>query len=275
MSEDLSPTASILAGIAPPEPETAPTDEEQPEVETPPTAKVDSEPESDEIAEPEPETAPTAMTVTELAEKLDISVEDLYQDLTLDLRDGETITLGEFKDQAKDLQRANVLLNKAEETKVSGENELLRKGREYKLVAQRLGREPTPEERTEAANLYSQYVERENSNTLDVISDWSDKAVRTEDLKSISTLLSEYGFSAAEQGATVDHRQVKLLRDYDQLRRRLKSAGDAEVRTRRNQPSGKRRKAAARKKTAQDRFKSGELNQNQAILQAIADGAEQ
>ena len=275
MSEDLSHAASILAGIDPPEAETPTPDQDQPEAETPPTAKADSEPESEQTDQVEAETPPTELTVTDLAERLDMSVEDLYRDLKLDLRDGETVSLGDFKDKAKDLQRANVLLNKAEESKLSGENELLRKNREMQLVAQRLGRNATEAEQAEAAKLYTDYVDRETTRTMETILDWSDKAVRIEDLKSISALMSEYGFTSAEQGATVDHRQVKLLRDYDQLRRRLKSAGESEVRTRRNQPSGKRRKAAERKKTAQARFKSGELDQTQAILQAIADGAEQ
>ena len=275
MVEELSPFANVLVGNDPPAAETPPADPDQPAAETPPTATADLEPESEPADDTAAETPPTELSVTDLAERLDMSVEDLYRDLKLDLRDGESVTLGQFKDQAKDLQRANVLLNSAEESKLSGENELLRKNRELQLVASRLGRQPSEAERVEAAKVYADYVDRENSHALDAISDWSDTAVRSEDLKSISALMSEYGFTAAEQGATVDHRHVKLLRDYDQLRRRLKAAGESEVRTRHEQPSGKRRRTAERKKTATQRFKSGELSQGDAILQAIADGAEQ
>ena len=272
IEESLSQEASILAGIDPTEDETPTPDTDQPGDETPPTATADSEPQSEPAAEPGDETPDTALTVTELAERLEMSVEDLYRDLKIDLRDGESLSLGDFKDQAKDLQRSRVLLDKAEDVRLTGENELLRKNRELQVVAQRLGRPPTAAEQAEAAQLYGQYVDRENSSAMEAIPDWSDSGVRTEDLKSISALMTEYGFSASEQGATVDHRHVKLLRDYDQLRRRLKVAGESEVRDRKNQPSGRRRKTAARKKTAQTRFHSGEISQGQAVLQAIAEG---
>ena len=270
MANELSPLAGVLLGQSPPgveEPQPGPDEKDQ---EADPSAEAKSEPESDLTITPKVE-EPAELTVAKLAAKLDMPVEDLYRDLVLDMG-GENVSLGSFKDRAKDLARSEQLLNDATQSKLESENQILRSNRELALAAQRLGRQPTDAEKRQAEQLHQEYVKVENQRTMAAIHDWQDQAVRTEDLENIASLMGEYGFSPTEMQGTVDHRHVKLLRDYSALRVRLKKAATSEVRKGKPIKSAKRRIEAA-PKTAAERYKAGELSQQQAVLAAIADGA--
>ena len=273
MAEELSELASILTGNPKEadESQDANTEDTNQEIDSSATEQEPVKaPETDREA---PEKAAT-LSVKDLAEKLDMRPQDLYGSLEIDVG-GQKITLSELKDRGKDLFSAETKLAKAEEHTLTSENDLLRKNRELALATQRLGREPTATERAEADHLHQEFVSHENRATLQAIPDWSDPATQSSDVTLIGETLTEYGFSPVEISNIFDHRQVKMLRDYALLRKRLKTAGESEVRSVKNQASGSRRKSAPTNKSAKDRFKAGELTQTQAVLTAIADGATQ
>ena len=118
---ELSEVASILTGNAP-EP-----DESQ---EAPETDQIDeslSASEEPEQAEPEVE-IPTKLTVKDIAEKLELTPEQVYETLNLKIGD-EEISLGSLKDGVQDLNRANELRESAESHKTESENDILRQRR--------------------------------------------------------------------------------------------------------------------------------------------------
>ena len=95
----------------------------------------------------------------------------------------------------------------------------------------------------------------------------------THDFGLINDVLDEYGFSAAEKSSFVDHRYVKLARDFSKLKERLATAADAEVKRKSNMPGKRGRKSAPKEKDPVAMHKAGELSANAAILAAISNGA--
>ena len=272
MVEELSQFARVLTGETPePAPEGAATDEPAPDPEGDQSATGADEPETSPETPPEPTEGPITLTVKDLADKLDIKPAELYSSLQIDVG-GKSISLSEFKDRAKDLQRADDMLTDARDHALTSENDLLRKNRALQLAMQQLGRPLTDAEVQRAATIHNEYAREQEALSVAAISDWKDPARQNADYKLIGALLSDYGYTPAESGAIHDHRLVKILRDFSTLTERLKLAGKSEVVT--NRPGGKsRRKSAPSTKTAGERFKSGELSSSQAILVAIADGA--
>ena len=272
MSEGLSSAASILTGaVAEPDAETQQS-EPLPDQETDHSATdVEATETASGTDQAEVET-PKALTVKQLAEKLDMTPQQLYAQLSLDMG-GKSLTLSEVKDRAKELVMSDKKLADASAFVLQAENELLRKNRELELVQKRIGRAPTEQESQEAAYQHNQYVQKENAATIASISDWTDPAVQVADCRLIGETLTDYGFSPAEVGNTVDHRWVKLTRDFAVMRKRLQDVGTTEVKAVPNQqPQGKRR-VQRPKQTALTAFKSGELGMNEAIISAIAEGS--
>jgi len=271
MAEELSEVASILTGTPAAEAEKPETDSQDPVQEIEPSAPggeagILSQTDSDAPEKPQ------TMTVKALAEKLEMRPQDLYGALEIDVG-GQTISLSELKDRGKDLFSAETKLAQAEEHTLTSENDLLRKNRELTLAVQRLGREPSDTEKAEAQQLHQAYVQQENAASLKAIPDWADAATQTAEVGLISEVLIEYGFSPVEISNVLDHRQIKMLRDYALLRQRLKAAGDSEVKSVKKVSGGSQRKSAPAKKDVVSMVRKGELSQTAGVIAAIADGA--
>ena len=264
--EQLSEVAGILTGAPPPEGETPPTPEPVVEgEETPPSAEEPTE-EGSSSDEPAP------MTVKQLAAKLEMTPKQVYSALSLDMG-GKSLTLGEIKDRAKELVKSDKTLADAESHQLAAENEILRKHQALALTIKAIGRQPSEAETNQAQALHDQYVREQQGLQLTSIPDWSDAEVQQADSKLIGKVLVEYGFSPVEIGQVVDHRQVKLLRDYSRMKARLDSVSAAEVRKSQQLKGGAKRKTAPAKRDPAAAHKKGQITQNVAVLQAIADGA--
>jgi len=268
--ENLSDVASVLSG-APLEPELETADK---------PANLEPQDESPEpaIAEPEPSQLPAtdakppekvapSMTVKQLAEKLDVRPQDVYQQLMIDVGSGERLSLSELKDAGAKLHKAETILADAETHRQGAENELLRR---QHAVSRRA---PTETEQAEADQHWSGYVREENAKTLAVISAWADPHQQRADLASMSELLGSYGVSAAEISRYADHRMVKQLYDHMTLKARLNSAKDAEV-TQHKAPVVKTKRKVAHKpgKAAVDAYYEGKLNHSETVAALIAEG---
>ena len=268
---ELSPIAELLAG-KPDE-----SEGESPELDdsTPPDENLSEtapdEPESsDETDQDEPEKA-EPLTVKQLAEKLETSPKALYEGLTIKAGNSE-LTLGQVKDRMTELLDVDKSRSEVETLRTDTENELLRKNREVAFASQKYGRQLTPADQQELTALHKQYVDRENKATLAAIPGWDDPATMTHEMGLIGDVLDEYGFSPVEKANTFEHRFIKMARDLAHMRERLAKAKDAEERKPGTVKGKSKRKSAPKKLSAVDSFKSGELNQNQAILKAISDG---
>lgn len=271
MVEGLSHAASILTG-GPIEPEAEKPEglEQADDQEIDPLDADQSESDAVEDSEQQ-ETEP--MTPKVLAEKLGITPKELYSDLSIDVGEGKTLTLSELKDRGKELMAVDGARDKVEAHREKMENEYLRKNREIAFLANKYGNQLSPDDQKQLASAHSAYVARENAATLESIPDWQDRETMTHDFGLINDVLEEYGFSQSEKSAFVDHRYVKLARDFSRLKERLATAADAEVKRKANQPGKRGRKSAPKAKDPVSLYKSGELSANAAILAAISNGA--
>ncbi len=252
--------------------EDPPEDQETP-AETPGEHHEDP-PQEDPTDDPAPdEDQPLPGTVKQLAERLGVKPGDIYKALKIDL-DGVEVSLGEFKDRAKELHRVDVLLAEAESHRTASQNETLRQSRALSIAMARLGRALTPGEVAQADEQHNEYLKGENQKTLNVISEWSDATVQSSELKAIGKLLIEYGLSPAEIQGVADHRQIKILNDFARLRSRMKSASDSVQRKKGSKPGKARRRTADKPiERAKAAHKAGDLSDNAMILSLIADGA--
>lgn len=212
----------------------------------------------------------SGLTVKALAEKLGIKPAELYKDLQISVGDGEVMSLSTVKDRAQELVRADTLLAEAEENKTAAENEILRMTNELSLVAQRLGRQPTDAEKAEAQALRGNYVKEQNQLAVAAIPEWKDKAAQATELELMGATLVEYGFSPAEIQNTVDHRQVKLIRDYAALRKRLKDAKATQKADKRRQTSKSAKRTVEKPRDLVAEVKAGKMTPQEAAIRAIA-----
>lgn len=258
-SDKVAELASLLAGDGP----------EQTEPETPPETAIDEpEPQPDQTAEqepPEPEKVPE--TLTDLAETLGVDAAGLY-DVRIPLADGESFTLGEIKDKVQDLKRSETLLATTQQQKAETENELLRQRRELMLVQQSLGREPTEQERRQATQQWEQYVSRETQLQQAAIPEWSDPEQAKVDRQAIKSLLDEYGLTPNEADQVHDHRQLKLLHDYRQLRDAVKDVAKLKAKPKQTAPKA-HRSPPTTPKTLTDKVYQGEVSPVDALSKLL------
>lgn len=268
MAEELSEVASILTGGEAKDPDESPAqvDEPTPVQEVEPSAAVPDE------VEPESSDSPATLTVKQIAERLETTPKKLYESLQIDIG-GQSMSLSEVKDRGKDLFGAEQKLNDADAHRLASENDILRKNQALTLRQERMGGEPTAAELQESQQAHNQYVTAERDRALLAIPGWSNPTVQQTEVKLIGEMLIDAGFSPHEISSKIDHRDIKIYREYAMLKQRLMQVADSEVKTTQNQQPSAKRKSAPTNKSVQDRFKSGELTQNQAVLRAIADGA--
>ena len=270
MNENLSDAASILAG--------SPQVQEVETPETPEPVAPPQETEASAIGDPgtpqmpvadaaQVETPLPSMTVKTLAEKLEMRPQDVYQQLTIDVGAGKTLTLSEIKDAGAKLHKAQTILADAETHRQDAENTLLRR---QHAISQR---PPTEAEQANADASWKTYVGAENAKTLAVISAWKNPHQQRADLTAMSELLGHYNFSPAEISRYADHRMVKQLYDHMTLRARLSAATESEV-TKTPAPVGKAKRKSVSKPgaAAVEQFKAGNLSHSETVAALIAEG---
>ena len=269
MVEGLSDAASILTGPPASEEETPVSQTPDPVQETEPVSS-EQAPETPAADNVPPEKA-EQLSVKELAKTLDITPAQLYARLQITVGD-QKMSLGEFKDRARQLHDADTTLTDADAHALKSGNEVLRQNRALSIALKRLGRPLTDAELSEGDTLQSEYIKEQNRLTLAAIPGWSDTAVQNDEVAQIGVLLTEYGFSPVEASQVVDHRTIKIFRDFVTQSKRLKVAGESVIAPK-SAPSGKaKRKTAPDKRTATDRYKAGELSQRDAITAIISEG---
>lgn len=269
MVEGLSEVASLLTGTEPP-----PGDENPPPDKEPPVQEIEPSASTKAEVDPPVEEPPATLTVKQLAERLETTPKELYESLKIDIG-GESMSLSEVKDRGKDLFGADQKLADSDAYRLQAENDILRANQALTLRAERLGGDATQAEMAESQQQHNQYVIKERDRALAAIPDWSNPTVQQAEVKLIGEMLVDAGYSPHEIANKIDHRDIKIYREYAMLKDRLANVGKTEVHKKANQQPNARRKSAPTNKSATERFESGELTQTQAILTAIADGATQ
>jgi hypothetical protein len=167
--------------------------------------------------------ADSTSALAELAEKAGTSVEELYK-LEIAMPDGRpTVTLGELKDSHLDAQALDDQRASFDEHRTSFENEMIRARGELTEVLSLLGELPD-ELLQRGRQQYAKTVDEERSALLGIKPEWADIDAYRAAKGQMAQAVSEYGFRPAELEAIVDHRLVKLVWDFSELKRRVDAA---------------------------------------------------
>ncbi len=255
-TENLGEAAAILTGQPPAEePEKAePVENADPAEE--PLAEQDTEVEAAEM--------PAAYSVKDLAEKLGVRPQDVYAGLTIDLG-GESVPIGEYKDRAKDLKRADRILADAQDAKAEFERDYLVK---QQALNQRESGKPLTEQEIEGFKQQrDKAMQLEAQKLVQARPELADPEKNAAASQRMIDLLGQYGIAEYEAEQLYDARLTLAFMRLADLEDRLQAAKDSEVRTTRKQrPRGESKDAVASQagKAVKD-YKSGKISQQDAV----------
>lgn len=138
-----------------------------------------------------------------------------------------TLTLGELKAKLPELMKLD--LSRAEVDDARGEVELRRVDTERRsramLDAVPPGALPLLEERV--MYQHREQLRRESELLMSARPKWADQAYSSAERERMAGVGARYGFSKAEIGAMIDHRQVLLLQDFTALLEKVQAGKDA------------------------------------------------
>ena len=218
---------------------------------------------------------PVTPNFSALAEQLGVEVKDLYA-TEVPLAFGlEPMTIGQMKDQFQDLKTVQGKQDKYETERVTFENDMMRTRQVMAAMFDKIPPEIAQAARAEAESDYRDTLSRERSALIESIPEFSDPVKYQTSIKGMTGLVKEYGFSAHELGNVIDHRLVKMIKDYSELKNRVTTAETAGKRVINSprKPAGKVSKPNA--KAARDdlvnRAKAGDRSaQVSAISQLLS-----
>ena len=164
------------------------------------------------------------VTVKELAEKLGVDAKDLYNDLAVPLGDGETVTLGEFKDRVKDLRELDAQKEQFTEAQSQASRDSLAQRAEMSELLGLIPAEMREQLVKAAGDRHQGYIQQQQQEVLEAIPEWRDQDTLARDRDAIIALGNEYGFNSQEITATHDARTLRMLHDTVRLRERLNTA---------------------------------------------------
>lgn len=236
MREQESAVAELLSGTAAPaggEPAPSgraqraaaaaePDDDIDPEN---PDADPDPAPAGGEADEDKPAPEPGAedpdaeapFTLKELAAKLEVPAKSLYE-LAIPLADGKTASIGELKDAYIGALETKTELERVTTHWEARENEIMVARRQLGQVAAMMGERLPANAGQMIAELDEQTQARERAALLQAIPEWANPAAVQADVTAMLAFVKEYGFNRLEFGAMVDHRLIKMVRDFAKIR---------------------------------------------------------
>jgi len=215
MSESIAQVSEILGGLSE-ETEVADTESEQVQA----VADIlTDEPEREQEAAPDGD-----VEAEEEAPGVDYS-------LDVPMTDGTKVKLGELKDHYQQYQ--SKLLEFSER-----ENALMSKYQQVQDMAQYAQNIP-PEKLQEIQQHQRQYLEQQHNLMLEAMPEFKDANTFKTAKDSIFAMAKEYGVEDVI-GQVTDHRIVKMLRDYAQLREGIRAAKGAVKPIRSTEPKGQK-----------------------------------
>jgi AraC-like DNA-binding protein len=217
--------AALAAQSKPPEPN---QEIDSPQAES--DAAKTSEGESDSPAE-----LPEKLTPKALAEKLGISPKKLYDLLEIDLGDGNTVTLGQYKDQAKEFHKVDAARKELASNRVKIENDLMQKRMALDKVAAQRGYNLTQADLQQIEQQHSLHRQAQTALLAEIVPEFADTVARDKGLQMIEGVFQEYAFGETEAKYITDARLRKMAYDLARLRAEIDGFETKEVKKSVNQ----------------------------------------
>jgi hypothetical protein len=137
----------------------------------------------------------------------------------------EPLTLGQLKDRVGELVDLETRELQFDERRVKAEGDLLRAQTEMRELLALVPKDQIKPEMVEKIRKRHEATQAaERRATLEHIPEWQDEKRRTEDLQSMVELVEDYGFGPEFLSTVVDHRAMKMMRDYMMMRTRIRKA---------------------------------------------------
>ena len=184
--------------------------------------ETDPEADQEQDQEQDQETEPVeTLDAKSLAEKLDVTVEEIYSMKFPYGENGDAITLGELKDAGIRARTIDEEVETLADQRNSFTNDQMKSRSELQNIVSMLP-DGIPPELVQAANFQRQQaVQRERVSLLETLPDWQDSAVEEIARGAISDNLKQYGFQQIEIDNMLDHRLVKLMHDFTRMRQKI------------------------------------------------------
>jgi len=207
------------------------------------------------------EEEPPRVTVKDLAERLGLEPRDIYDELEIPLGDGQSVTLGEWKDRVKELRAVDLERDQVKQSRESYERDLMRTRQEVNALMALIPEQARAQLIHQARERSTAYEAEQRKAVLDAIPDWQNPDRLAADREAIVAMGAEFGFSEQEITWTQDARTVRMLHDFMRLRERVASI-DIES----------KRQAAVTKKSAPGTKQAKGRKLAQVIAKAKASG---
>ena len=183
--------------------------------------EADDKPDTEGLETDQDETPPETMDVKQLAEKLDIPIDELYAVKFPYGEGGDAITLGELKDAGIRAKTIDLETETLADERNSFVNDQMRSRAELQSIVSLLP-EGIPPELMQQANYQRQLVaQRERTSLLETLPEWQDSGIEKIARGAISENLRGYGFQPIEIDGMLDHRLIKVLHDFTRMRQAI------------------------------------------------------
>jgi len=166
------------------------------------------------------------ITVVSLAKELGVEAADIYNELTIPLGEGESVTLGEWKDRVKDLRELDQSRTAYEADKADYEKGQMRDRALLTEMLDIIGPDAARPALEAAKQRLQGWEDEQRGLILEAIPEWKDPDALAKDREAIVALGAEYGHTEQEMVYVKDARTVRMLRDFAALKAEM-----AELRT--------------------------------------------
>lgn len=164
-------------------------------------------------------------TIDGLIKRHKLTAEQVYAIKVPMAQGAEPLTLGEMKDRVGELVDFETREMQFDERRVKAEGELLRAQTEMRELMSLIPRDQLKPEMVEKIRRRHEATQAaERRATLEHIPEWHDEARRSKDLEGMVELVGDYGFGGEFLATVVDHRAMKMIRDYMLMRTRIRKA---------------------------------------------------
>jgi hypothetical protein len=161
-----------------------------------------------------------AITLSSLANHLGVEQSDVYE-LDIPIADGESVTLGQLKDEYKEYGTAKDYQAKLTGERDTFEKQVLQTRSELNAIMANIPENMRGQLIEAASGHQKQWQDDQEKAVLEAIPDWADSDKRAKDRESLVTDGAEYGFTAAEITYTQDARTLRMLNDFSKMKREL------------------------------------------------------
>lgn len=219
-----------------------------------------------------------AATLKDVSERLGLDVAELY-DVEIPLGKGESVTLGELKDNYKDVGPVQEAKQKLAEERDKYERSIMQTRAELNGILAVIPPELREAVVQSGRQYNSQWETTQREQVLEAIPEWREADQLQKDRDAIVAIGAEYGFSEPEMQYTNDARTLRMLRDFTRMKAQLDEMRTA-AKTQRNAPakSGKQNTRRLTKRRLENALasarSSSDMGEKRKAVQYLMQGNE-